>query len=123
MVFGVSQVQASGKIRFLSWWQESYNVVMEKSPVAVESVKNLQAGGKRLLEDILGQQLQENQQVLIMVFSPGMEPDDAARRRARTGLEETFQKTAAYAQEDGIAEEEIDAAIQEAMDHVRPRKD
>jgi len=35
-------------------------------PLRIESVKNLQAGGKRLLEDILGQQLQENQKVFIM---------------------------------------------------------
>jgi len=96
---------------------------MERTPIAVQSVRNLQASGKRLLEDILGQQLQENQQVLIMVISPGKEPDDAARRQARVGLEETFQQTAAYAQSHGIADEEIAAAIHEAMAHVRPRKD
>jgi hypothetical protein len=76
-----------------------------------------------LLEDIPGQQLQEDQQVFIMVLSPGTEPDDDALRQARAGLEATFQKTAAYAQEHGIADEEIDAAIEEAMDQVRPRKD
>jgi hypothetical protein len=101
----------------------AYNPVMEQSPIAIQSVKNLQASGKRLLEDILGQQLQENQQVFIMVFSPGKEPDDAARCQARAGLEHTFQETAAYAQERGITDDEIDAAIHEAMDHVRPRKD
>jgi hypothetical protein len=58
-----------------------------------------------------------------MVLSPGTEPDDASRRRARAGLEATFQKTEAYAREHVIADEEIDAAIDEAIDHVRPRKD
>jgi len=96
---------------------------MEKSPIAVESVKNLEANGKRLLEDILGHQLQENQQVFIMVFSPGAEPNDAACGHARAGLESTFAKTTAHAQQHGFADEEIDAAVLEAMDYVRPRKD
>ncbi len=96
---------------------------MEQSPIAVESVRNLQASGKRLLEDLLGQKLQEDQQVFIMVLSPGTEPDEAARQKTRTGLEATFQKTEAYARAHGIADEEIDAAIEEAMEHVRPRKD
>jgi hypothetical protein len=97
-------------------------VSMEQAPIAVESVKNLQASGKRLLEEILGQKLQENQQVFIMVLSPGTEPDEAARQRARAGLEATFQRTEAYARERGIADEDIDAAIDEATEHVRPRK-
>ena len=100
-----------------------YNVNMEQSLIAVESVGNLQAGNKRWLEDVLGQQLQENQQVFIMVLSPGSEPDEAARRKARAGLEATFQKTETYAREHGIEGGEIDAAIEEAMRHVRSRKD
>jgi hypothetical protein len=96
---------------------------MERSLVTVESVRDLQAGGKRWLEDVLGQQLQENQQVFIMVLSPGTEPDEAARRQARAGLEATFQKTEAYAREHGIGDGEIDAAIEEAMRHARSKKD
>ena len=94
---------------------------MERSPITVESVSNLQASGKRLLEDILGQQLQENQQVFIMVLSPGSEPDEATRRQARTGLEATFEKTADYAKEHNVSDGEIDAAIQEATGQIRPR--
>jgi hypothetical protein len=92
---------------------------MERSPITVESVRNLQASGKRLLEDILGQQLQDNQQVFIMVFSPGSEPDEVDRRQALAGLETTFQKTAAYASEHAISDNEIEAAIQEAAQQVR----
>jgi hypothetical protein len=93
---------------------------MEPMPVIVEDVKNLQPNGKRLLEGLLGQQLQQNQQVFIMVLSPGSEPDEDARRRARAGLEITFGNTAAYAQQHGIEDKEVDAAIREAMDNVRP---
>lgn len=95
---------------------------MQKSPIAVESVRNLQANGKRLLEAMLGQTLQENQQVFIMVLSPGAEPDETARRHARAGLEATFQKTQAYADEHDVADDEIDAAIDEASERIRHQK-
>ena len=95
---------------------------MERPSIAVENVSNLQESGKRVLEGILGQQLRENQQVFIMVLSPGSAPDEAARRQARAGLEATFEKTAAYAEEHGIADEAVDAALDEATGHVRPRQ-
>lgn len=101
--------------------QQVYNRTMEREPI-VQSVKDIQATGKRWLEDLLGRKLLENQQVFIMVLSPGLEPDESARRQARAGLEATFQKTEAYAAEHGIADEEIDAAIREAREHVRSRK-
>ena len=76
-----------------------------------------------MLEGILGADLQENQNVFIMVYTPGNEPSAEAQPQARAGVEATFQKTAAFAAEQGIANEEIEAAIGEAMDHLRCRKD
>jgi hypothetical protein len=96
---------------------------MDRTPVSIQSVKDIQDSGKRWLEDLLGQRLREDQQVFIMVLSPGSEPDEEARRCARAGLEATFRKTEAYAQEHGIADAEIDAAIEEAMADVRRRAD
>ncbi len=96
---------------------------MDHTRITVESVSNLQGNGKRLLEDLLGHRLQDNQQVLIMVLSPGIEPDEAAHRQARQGIEATIQKTEAYAAEHGVSDDAIDAAIEEAMRQVRPRKD
>jgi hypothetical protein len=95
---------------------------MEQSLIAIESVKNLQASRKRLLEDVVGQPLQENQEVLIMVFSPGKLPDDVVRGKVRAELKATFEKTQAHAIEYAITDEEIEAALHEAMDTVRPRK-
>jgi len=97
--------------------------IMEAAPITVESVRNLQASGKHLLEDLLGRPLREDQQVFIMVLSPGSEPDEEARRLARAGLEAVFQKTAAYAAEHDIRDEEIDAAIEEAARQARHGKD
>ena len=96
---------------------------MDHELLTVQNVKDLQDGGKRWLEDVLGQNLRENQQVFIMVFTPGVEPDEATRRQARAGLERTFQKTEQYADEHGITADEVDAAADEAMRHVRPGPD
>ena len=96
---------------------------MKQFPIAVESVKNLQAAGKDLLEGLLGQKLQENEQVFIMVLSPGKVPDDLARRQARAGLQEIFQKTEAHARQHNVSDAEIHDAIGEARDAVRSRKD
>jgi hypothetical protein len=89
----------------------------------VQNVKDLQESGKRWLEGVLGQDLRENQQVFIMVFTPGVEPDEASRGQARAGLERTFQKTAEYAETHCVADGEIDAAVDEAMQQVRPGPD
>jgi hypothetical protein len=108
---------------FPDYQRRTQNTDMEPEPVAVRSVKDIQAGGRRWPEDVLGQNLRENQQVFIMVLTPGREPDEETRRRARAALDETFRKTGAYAQEHGITDAEIDAAIEEAMGHVRPGTD
>jgi hypothetical protein len=89
----------------------------------VQSVKDIQDSGKRWLEGLLGQELRANQQVFIMVLSPGSEPDEQARQRARAGLEATFRKTEHYAHAHDITDAEIDGAIEEAMENVRPGTD
>lgn len=96
---------------------------MDQTGITVESVSNLHGNGKQLLEDLLGHNLQDNQQVLIMVLSPGTEPDETSRQQARLGIEATFRKTEAYAAQHGISDDAIDAAIDEAIHQVRPRKD
>lgn len=94
---------------------------MEKEPVAVQNVKDLQANDKRCLEHLLGRQLQANQQVFIMAFTPGLVPDEATRRNALAGIHQIQAKAETHAKAHGITEEEIDAAVDEAMDHVRGR--
>jgi hypothetical protein len=99
----------------------TYNTAMARSPIAVVSVRNLQANGKRLLEDILGQQLKQNQQVFIMAFTPGIVPSDKDRDDARAGLKQTWWKVDQHMKEHGITEEQFDAAIDEAVEQVRHR--
>lgn len=84
------------------------------------NVSEIQAGEKQWLETLLGQQLSENQQVFIMVFTPNVVPDDGTRRAAAARMEQTFRQADAHASDHGVTADETDAAVQEAMDHVRP---
>jgi hypothetical protein len=84
------------------------------------SVSEIQEGEKAWLESLLGQPLREHQQVFIMVFTPGVVPDEATRRAAVARMERTFERADAHARARGVSAEEADDAVQEAMDHVRP---
>jgi hypothetical protein len=95
---------------------------MEHDPIAVQSVKDIQDTGKRWLEGVLGQPLRDSQQVFIMAFTPGVIPTEAARRDARAGLEQTWARVEKHLNEQGIKAEEYDAAVDEAMRHVRRRE-
>jgi hypothetical protein len=94
---------------------------MEKEPVAIQSVKDLQDSDKRCLQNLLGRELQENQQIFITAFTAGMVPDEATRRKALAGMQRIQAKAEAHANAHGISEDQIDAAVDEAMEHVRPR--
>ena len=48
--------------------------------------------------------------------------DEAIRRRSVASLPETFRKIDEHVAAQGISAEEIESAIDEAMEHIRPRK-
>lgn len=95
--------------------------VMDRE-IALQSVKDIQPTGKHWLEDVLGQHLRDNQQVFIMVFTPGAEPTETARARARAGLEQTWSRVEKHLQEHGISEADFDEAVDEAAREVRRRQ-
>ena len=77
--------------------------------------------GERLaLEHLLGGPSAEQQQVLIMTFTPGAMPDEAPRAAARVRLERTFAANRQYAVEPAIAADEADAAVAEAIRCLQP---
>ena len=89
--------------------------------ITLRNVSDIQSDKKRWLEDLLGQQIQGNQQVFIMVFTPGAVPDEATRQRAATGIRQTLDQARAHADAQGITDVEIDEAVDEAIQQVRPR--
>lgn len=95
---------------------------MEHELLTVQNVKDLQDGGKRWLENVLGQHLKESQQVFIMVFTPGIEPDEASRRQALASVKQTMTQVEKNLAEQGVTDEEFNAAADEAMEDVRRRE-
>jgi hypothetical protein len=98
-----------------------YNDGMENERVAVQNVKDLQDTGKQWLETVLGHHLKENQQVFVMVFTPGVEPDAATKRHSLAALQQVWNQVGDNLRDQGATGEEFDAAVDEAMDHVRRR--
>ncbi len=99
-----------------------YDAGMEHELLTVQNVKDLQDGGKRWLENVLGQHLKESQQVFIMVFTPGVEPDEAWRRQALASVKQTMTQVEKNLAEQGVTDEEFNAAADAAMEDVRRRE-
>jgi hypothetical protein len=95
---------------------------MQNEVLTVQNVKDLQSGAKHWLEHVLGQRLDEGQQVFIMVFKPGEEPDEAARRRGIVLANSLMAQVEKNLAEHGVTDEEFDATVDEAMEHVRRRE-
>jgi hypothetical protein len=84
-------------------------------------VNDIPEPDRRSLENLLGQPLQANQQVCVMVFSAGKIADDATRRAAVDTIRGTLDKIDRHLATCRIADKEVDAAVDEAMEHIRPR--
>lgn len=89
--------------------------------ISVRNVNDIRADDKRSLEDLLGQQLEANQQVFIMVLTPGVQPNELTREAAAMRIEKTLARVDANVSAENHSQAEIDAAVEEAMDHVRRR--
>ena len=89
--------------------------------VAVRKVNQLPSEEKRSLETLIGRRLEDNQEVFIMAFTPGVATSDQARQEALGGLGQTWEKVEQHRQRHGITDEEFDAAADEAVEHTRRR--
>ncbi len=77
---------------------------------------------RKAIEALLGRELDPAQQVFIMAYTPNTAPSKAEREAARASLERTFAMIDRRATVEGITPEEADAALDEAVQQVRPRK-
>ncbi len=89
--------------------------------VTVRNVRELPSDEKQSLETLLKQPLEEGQQVFIMTFRSGAVPDEATRLQSHQALLRTLDAAHEHARSHGIPADEADAAVDEAMRHVRPR--
>lgn len=85
--------------------------------VAVRKMEELDPALKSGLENVFGRPLQHGEAVTFISVPAHPAPPETVRREAFTRLEQIMDKAAEKAKD--IPEEELDAAIDEAMDHVR----
>lgn len=97
--------------------EQAYTCDME---TIIRPVDDLPATDRQTLEHLLGQTLSGGQQVIIMALSPGVQ-SEKTRAAARGRLQRTFARAAEYASETGVSPAEADAAVEEAMQAIRPR--
>ena len=82
-------------------------------------VTELPAEARHLVEALLGRSLQEDEAISINVYQPV--PTGQAREEASRRLFQRIDQTAARAQ--GVPDDEIEAAIDEAADYVRRHRE
>ncbi|MBS0208976.1 MAG: hypothetical protein JSS27_08495 [Planctomycetes bacterium] len=83
------------------------------------NVAEIPEANRRSLEDLLGKELTPNQRVFIMVLDSSAASDEGQRASAAAGLREIIASAQAHANRIGATDDEIDAAVDEAMAHVR----
>jgi hypothetical protein len=82
---------------------------------AMRKVADLSPDTRHAMESIIGRSLREDETVAVNVFKPA--PSGQAREAASRRLMERIDRTAQKAR--GNSEGDIEAAIDEAVDHVR----
>jgi hypothetical protein len=87
----------------------------------VRSVDTLDEPQRQAFESVVGAPLAPDQHVLIMVYTPSATPDEETRRRARENLDRIYAMADAHAAQQGVTQHEFDAAVDEALEHVRGR--
>ena len=89
--------------------------------IVTHAVNEIPAAARRTLEDLLGRHLEDNQKVRLVVISPPQEKDEEARRQAVENIRRRLAETGQSMVARGITTEEFNAAVDEAMEHIRPR--
>lgn len=89
--------------------------------VAVRTMKDLDENARQWVQNVFGHQLREEDQIItLLVFPPHPAPAPDARQQAAARLEKVMDAAAAKAK--NIPDDEFDAAVDDAMDHVRRRE-
>jgi hypothetical protein len=85
--------------------------------IAIQKADELSSDARRAVEQVLGRALEHDEEVSIMAFSPHQAPTGEARQALARQLEERMAKTAERVRD--VPSQEQEAAIDEAVNHVR----
>jgi hypothetical protein len=87
--------------------------------IAIRKANELPPDARRVVEHVLGRVLEPDEEVSIMALSPHSAPTGEARQELARQLEDRIRKTAESARD--VPDEEQEAAIDEAVQHVRAK--
>ena len=87
--------------------------------IAIHKAKELPSDARRAVEHVLGRALEPDEEVSIMAFPPHDAPTGEARQVLARQLEDRITRTAESVR--GVPNDEQEAAINEALNHVRPK--
>jgi hypothetical protein len=87
------------------------------------NVSDLSEDQRKLLETLIGQPLSAEEVICWAVMRPGRTPAVADKARARAGMQELFAKADQHVADQGAAPAEFDAAVDEAVRHVRSQSE
>ena len=85
--------------------------------IAIHKANDLPSDARRAVEQVLGRVLEPDEEVRIMAIPPHPAPTGEARQHLARQLEERIARTAESVH--GVPEDEQEAAIDEAVNHVR----
>jgi len=88
--------------------------------VSINLARDLPASTRSAVENLLGRSLRDDEEVSIMALDPHPAPSGAARRASAERLRGALDQLALKAQD--VADGEVDDAVDEAMNHIRPRR-
>jgi hypothetical protein len=88
--------------------------------VSINWARDLPASARRAIENLLGRSLRDDEEVSIMAFDPHPAPSGEARQASAERLKGVLDQLANKAR--AVAAEEFDAAVDEAMNDIRPRR-
>jgi hypothetical protein len=97
-----------------------YNALME---AFVRNVRDFADAELASLERLVGHPVDPAYRVQVILFPPPQEPDPAVVARNVIRVGHFMDKAAASARAQAVTDEEIDAAVDEAIAHVRSRSE
>ena len=85
--------------------------------IAIHKANELPPDARRVVERVLGRVLEPDEEVSIMAFSPHDAPTGEARQELARQLEDRITRTAESVRH--VPDDEQEAAIDDALNHVR----
>ena len=85
--------------------------------ITIQKARDLETPAREWLQRVFSRSFGEDEEITILVFPPRLAPSSADRLSAAKRMDAALEKIDERTQD--ISDEEMDASIDEAMNHVR----